>query len=136
LYLIDTNIFLEVELGEEHAAACERLLKKVKDAGLSAYVTDFTVDSVALVMENYGRSWRDLRRFFAGLLLYKGLRIHYLSLPDRVAAATIMKQHGLDFDDALAYQGMKSHGIKEIISYDEHFDKVSVIKRFTPQELL
>jgi predicted nucleic acid-binding protein len=87
-------------------------------------------------MANYGRSWSDLRRFFAGLLLYKGLRIHYLSLSDRVAVATSMREYGLDFDDALAYQAMKSHDVREIVSYDEHFDKLSVVKRVTAQELL
>jgi len=46
-----------------------------------------------------------------------------------------MHQHGLDFDDATTLQAMKVHGINEIMSYDEHFDEPSGIRRSRPEEL-
>jgi len=136
LYLIDANIFLEVELGGENSPACEQFLRKVRNAKFEAITTDFIVDSIIIVMENYKKTWHDLRKFLGSILLFKGLKIHYLSIPDRITSTRHIEQYGLDFDDATAYQAMKAHKIKEIVSYDEHFDKIRDIKRRTPQELL
>jgi len=58
-----------------------------------------------------------------------------LNIPDRIAATEHMHQHGLDFDDATTLQAMKVHGINEIMSYDEHFDEPSGIRRRRPEEL-
>jgi len=136
LYLIDANIFLEVELGGENSPACEQFLKKLRNAEFEAIITDFIVDSIVIVMENYKKTWRDLRKFLGSILLFKGLKIHFLSIPDKIASTRHIERYGLDFDDATAYQAMEVHKIKEIVSYDEHFDKIRNIKRRTPQELL
>jgi predicted nucleic acid-binding protein len=134
--LLDSNIFLELELAEEHADACRRLLERVRDGKVKGYITDFHVDSIVLVMESYGKSWKDLLTFLVSLLKYKGLRICRLDHGDRIAAVQFMRDFDLGFDDALAIQALKKLSLDTIVSYDRHFDKVSGVKRITPEELV
>ncbi len=136
MFLLDSNIFLEVELAEEHAGACKRLLERIREGILKAVITGFQVDSIVLVMEKYGKSWREISIFLISLLKYKGLRIESVGMEDRIKATSIMKENRLSFDDALAVQTLRRLSLDTIVSYDTHFDGVSGIKRKTPEEFL
>ncbi|MEM2784142.1 MAG: hypothetical protein QXF09_04885, partial [Nitrososphaerota archaeon] len=57
--LLDSNIFLEIELAEQHAEACKLFLSKVRDGFIKSVITDFHVDSIITVMENYGKGWKE-----------------------------------------------------------------------------
>ena len=46
--LLDSNVFLEAELAEEHGEACKQLLERLRDGGVKAAITDFHVDSVVV----------------------------------------------------------------------------------------
>ncbi len=134
--LLDSNIFLEVELAEQRAEACKRLLSKIRDGDIKSAITDFHIDSIVVVMESYGKGWREIALFLASLLRYKGLRIYSTNLGSRIRATNFMKDYGLDFDDALAVQALKELSIDTIISYDNDFDSVKWVKRRIPEELL
>jgi len=135
VYFVDSNIFLELELDQERADECEVFLDKVKMGALKAIITCFHIDSILIVMENYGKKPHELRKFISSLYGYKGLRIYYLSLLDRISATKHMEKHGLDFDDALAYSVMKKLGINKIVSYDKHFDSLRDIIRLEPSQV-
>jgi len=134
--LIDSNIFLEVELAESHADACKRFLGKVRDGLIKSAITDFHIDSIVIVMENYGKGWKDIALFLVSLLRYKGLRIHTMGLSGRIKSTLIMRDYGLDFDDALAVQALKDLSTNVIVSYDEDFDSINWIKRYIPEKLV
>lgn len=134
--LLDSNVFLEVELAGEHAKACKALLRMIERGELRAVITDFHVDSIVVIMERYGAGWEGIYRFLVSLLLYRGLRVHSPGLAGRIRAARYMREYGLDFDDALALQVMEELSIDTIVSYDKHFDSVEWVKRNTPEELL
>ena len=131
-YFVDSNVFLELELDQERADECEAFLNKVRKGVLKAVITCFHIDSILIVMENYGKKPHELRTFISSLYGYKGLKVYYLSLPDRISAIEHMEKHGLDFDDALAYSIMKKLGINKIVSYDKHFDSLRDIVRLEP----
>ncbi|MBS7617435.1 type II toxin-antitoxin system VapC family toxin [Candidatus Bathyarchaeota archaeon] len=134
--LIDSNVFLEVELAEQHAEACKRFLERVRDGYIKSAITDFHVDSILVVMENYGKGWRELATFLVSLIRYKGLRIYTMSLSGRIKATYIMRDYGLEFDDAVAVQALKELSSGTIVSYDDHFDSVDWVKRVRPEDLL
>ncbi|MEM2429429.1 MAG: type II toxin-antitoxin system VapC family toxin [Nitrososphaerales archaeon] len=134
--LIDSNIFLEVELAESHADACKQFLRKIRDGLIKSAITDFHIDSIVIVMENYGKSWKDIAIFLASLLRYKGLIIYPVSLGARIRSTSIMRDYNLDYDNALAIQALKDLSTSIIISYDEDFDSINWIKRYTPEELI
>ncbi|RLI41895.1 hypothetical protein DRO59_05705 [Candidatus Bathyarchaeota archaeon] len=135
-YLVDANIFLEVELDQEKADVCEMILRKFHLGELEGVLVDFAIDTVVIIMENYGKKWSEIRTFLSSLLGYKGLRVHFSSLLDRIMATNHMKNYDLDFDDALALQAMKENKIENIISYDKDFDKIPFVKRIQPESLL
>ncbi len=135
LYFIDSNIFLELELDEEHAEACGVLLRALRDGAMRGITTLFHIDSILIVMERYGRELRGLRLFLTSLLAYKGLRVIPLSLLDRIRAIEYMEHFGLDFDDALTYHTMRKLGIRKIISYDHDFDRITEIERIEPEDI-
>ncbi|MCD6245028.1 MAG: type II toxin-antitoxin system VapC family toxin [Candidatus Korarchaeota archaeon] len=121
--LVDTNIFLEVELAQEHAEASKNFLAMVRDGSIRAATTDFHVDSIVLVMENYGKSWKDLAVFLASLFLYKGLVIHPIGMGGRLRAVHLMRDYGIDFDDALALQALRDLSIRTLVSYGRDFNR-------------
>jgi len=135
-YLVDANVFLEVELEQQKADACERVLRIFQHGELEGIVVDFAIDTIVIVMENYGKEWGEIRTFLSSLLGYKGIRIHYSSLLDKIKATNYMKDFGLDFDDALALRAMRINEIADVISYDKDFDRILDIKRISPDLLL
>lgn len=132
---IDSNVFLELELDQEHADECEAFLNKVRMGLLRAVTTCFHIDSILIIMENYGSSPENLRIFLSSLLGYKGLEVYLLTLLDRISATKCMDKLNLDLDDAIAYWVMKRFNIDKIISYDKHFDSVKDIVRLEPGQL-
>jgi len=134
-YFLDSNIFLELELDQRYADECEALLNKVRRGLIEAVTTGFHIDSILLVMENYGMKPSDLRTFLSSLLGYKGLTIYFPSLHDRILATEYMEKFGLDLDDALAYCAMKKFDTNNIVSYDKHFNPIRDVTRLEPSQL-
>ncbi|MFQ5871968.1 MAG: hypothetical protein ACE5IB_07405 [Candidatus Geothermarchaeales archaeon] len=95
-----------------------------------------TTDSIAIVMENHGKTPGELELFLSSLLGYKSLRIANLSLLSRIAATKHMKENLLDYDGSTTYQAMKELGLRYILSYDEDFDDLEGIERVEPSQEL
>lgn len=87
-------------------------------------------------MENYGKGWKDLAVFLASLFLYKGLMVYPVGMGGRLKAVHLMRDYGLDFDDALALQAMRELAIRTLVSYDRDFDSVDWVRRVTPESLV
>lgn len=133
---MDANVFLELELEQQKADACEEVLRRFQRGELEGVITDFAIDTIVAVMENYRKEWGEVRTFLSSLLGYRGLHIRFSRLLDKIKATNHMKRHGLDFDDALALQAMKASGINSVVSYDEDFDLIPDIERVSPEDLL
>jgi len=127
--LIDTNIFLEVQLNQEKAQEASEILEAVSKNSIQAYVTDFTIDSIVIIMEHYNKSPAEIKRFLVSLLAYEGLDFYQLSIFDKIKATEHMSSLQLDFDDACMYQTMQVLKITTIASFDADFDKIPSIKR-------
>ena len=127
--LIDTNIFLEVQLNQKKAQIASEILEAVSKNIIQAYITDFTIDSIAIIMEHYDKSPAEIKQFLVSLLAYKGLDFYQLSIFDKIKATEHMSSLQLDFDDACMYQAMQVLKITTIASFDADFDKISNIKR-------
>ena len=127
--LIDTNIFLEIQLNQEKAQKASEILEAVSKNIIHAYITDFTIDSIIIIMEHYNKSPAEIKRFLVSLLAYKGLEFYQLSIFDKILATEHMSSLQLDFDDACMYQAMQVLKITTIASFDTDFDKIPNIKR-------
>lgn len=136
MYLVDASIFLEVELEQGKHTECEKFLEEVEKGNVKAIVSDFTIDSIAIVMESNGKSWKDVRRFLMSIALFKGMSVYSVKHSDKIKATGHMYNHKLDFDDSIIIQSAFSNNIKEIVSFDKDFDRIKEIRRLEPKEIL
>ncbi|MHA1972286.1 MAG: type II toxin-antitoxin system VapC family toxin [Candidatus Hodarchaeales archaeon] len=129
--LLDTNIFLEVQLRQEKSNKAEEILKAVSENRIQAFITDYSIDSIAIIMEKYNKSSYEIKQFLLSLLAYKGLKFYQLSIYDKIEATDYMESLNLDFDDSCMYQAMKVLNENIIASFDNDFDKIPGIQRIT-----
>ncbi|ATZ61230.2 MAG: type II toxin-antitoxin system VapC family toxin [Methanosarcinales archaeon Met12] len=121
-------------MGQSRGVHAKNVLTRFKNGELKGVITDFHVDAVVVVMENYKLRWKDIAIFLSGLLRYEGLTVLPMTLYSRICATSHMKDFGLSFDDALAYQCMIENDIERIFSYDHDFDVLPDIRRVDPKE--
>ncbi|RLE84578.1 MAG: VapC toxin family PIN domain ribonuclease, partial [Thermoprotei archaeon] len=62
MYLIDTNIFLEVMLSRKRSEECKRLLTMLREGKIKGITTDFTIYSIMILLEKFNRL-SELKRF-------------------------------------------------------------------------
>ncbi len=128
MYLVDTNIFLEVLLQQHKKDECESfltLLRKGKQIGI---ITDFTIHSIIVIMSNFNKL-NELKVFLLSLTAYKGLKIYRTNLADEIMATELALKDELDMDDAIQYSAALSLNVKAIISYDKHFDNLKIPRK-------
>ena len=131
MYLLDTNILMEVLLNRKNAASATQFLRSMP--GSSFYVTDFAL-------------------FSLGIYLFKGTRQAYFDLLDdmthakvgilrllfddnaTIAQFKIAETYRLDFDDAYQFVAATREQLT-IVSYDSDFDRTP-IGRVTPEQVL
>lgn len=130
MYLIDTNIFLEVMLSRSKSEECEGFLDTLKSGEKRGFVTDFSIHTIIVIMGSYGKK-RELKEFLKSLTAYEGLAIYNTSLPDEIKAIDISSKTDLDLDDSIQYFAALSVGAEGIVSLDHHFDGLEV-KRIVP----
>jgi predicted nucleic acid-binding protein len=116
-YLVDTNIFLEILLGQAGRKKCEAFLLGEKGA---AWISDFTLHSIGVLLfrqkrpEIFDRFAKDTLPQFTILSLSD---TGYLQL----AGANV--QHNLDFDDAYQFSVARENKLA-IATQDKDFQRV------------
>jgi predicted nucleic acid-binding protein len=133
MLLIDTNIFLEVMLGQPKRKACVEFLNTVKTGERRAAVTDFSLYSIMIILDGRGKL-RELDRFLRSLSAYKGLALYSTSLQDKVDAVELAADGEFDVDDAVQYASARKLRVKAVVSLDRDFDNRE-IPRKAPGEI-
>jgi len=125
MYLVDTNIFLEVLLAGPRKNECEQFLTRLKNGVEIGVITDFSVHSTLVIMEGFGKR-EQLKIFLKSLLAYKGLRVHTTELTDEIEAIDISYKVKLDLDDAIQYHTASKLKTEAIVSFDKHFNGLKI----------
>lgn len=133
MYLIDTNIFLELLLDRKNSESCRRFLEKVESEKAVAVVTTFSLHTVAIIMENL-KSLDDYKTFLETLMGMKGLLLYSTVPSEELEICDISGKKKLDFDDSLHYFVAKKMNLK-LVSFDRHFDGTG-IERLEPKDVL
>ena len=130
MYLVDTNIFLEVLLEQEKADEAERFLREVPTEHL--HVSDFSLYSIGIILFKLKK--HDIFSEFVKDVFVNGgialLRLSFFDFEDVIKAS---KKFNLDFDDAYQYALAKKYNLK-IVSFDSDFDRTDV-KRIFPEQV-
>jgi len=136
MLLIDANIFLELMLDQARADECEAFLTSVETGSQEAAMTDLTLDSVLIIMENRGKDASKLAKFISSIVAYRGLKLYWLSVVDRLHATVHMSRTGLDFEDSTMLEACMRLRAEGVVSFDRDFDGVEGIQRLEPRDLL
>jgi predicted nucleic acid-binding protein len=128
MYLVDTNIFLEVLLSQAKTEECERLLDQFKKGKKLGVITDFTVHSIIVTMYSYERL-EALKVFLSSLTGYKGLHIYPTDLTNAIKATELATQNKLDMDDAIQYAIAIATNVEAIVSFDKHFNNLKIPRK-------
>ena len=132
MYLVDTNIFLEVLLAQTRKEECEKFLSSLKTGKRKGVVTDFTLHSIIVILGNLNKL-NELKIFLSSLTAYKGLHLYHASITDHLNAVEIALQQKLDMDDAIQYSAALSLKAEAIVSFDKHFNNLRT-PRWEPQQ--
>ena len=117
MFLVDTNIFLEVLLIQDKEEECKEFLDK--NIG-NLCMTDFSLHSIGVITFRYKEE--DLFRKFIKDVLPA---IMLISLPIKSYGGVIdaKKDLNLDFDDAYQYCAARYYNLK-IVTLDKDFEKI------------
>ncbi len=131
MYLVDTNIFLELLLEQEKSDEAEIFLKSVPTEHL--HISDFSIYSIGIILFKL-RKHDIFSEFIEDVLVNGGVTLLRLSVFDFDDVIKASEKFNLDFDDAYQYALAKKYNLK-IVSFDSDFDKTD-LGRLLPSQAL
>ena len=121
MFLVDTNIFLEILLGQDKKKDC----KKYLDNNIGKLnITDFSLHSIGVILFRYGKE--DIFQKFIEDVIPA---VKILSLPVEQYREVVGDRRilNLDFDDAYQYSVAKYYGLK-VVTIDKDFERVKDVE--------
>ena len=131
MYLVDTNIWLEMLLEQERADDARQFLTNT-DGELIA-ITEFSADSVGVILTRLGKD-KLYEDFISDTLEDTAIMRVRLEPADLRRLLEVRKRFNLDFDDAYQYVAAERHGMT-LVSFDADFDRTELGRR-TPDQAL
>ncbi len=125
MYLIDSNIFIEVLCARDNAQECRVLFEKIDSGRIDCICTHFSVHSVCILLEREGMIGK-MHQFLEYLLSLDHLVVIGTSLEDELAILSVMNETGLDFDDSMQYFVSRKVGCDKIITFDSDYKKAGI----------
>ncbi len=117
MFLVDTNIFLEILLRQDKREICKEFLNN--NIG-NLHITDFSLHSIGVILFRYSKE-EIFQRFVEDFMP----NIELLSLPKELYKQIVSVRKGLnlDFDDAYQYSIVKHYELK-LVTMDRDFERI------------
>jgi predicted nucleic acid-binding protein len=117
MYLLDTNIFLEILLGQQKQEVCKKFI--IKNQG-KCFISDFTLYSIgiALFRKNLFEEYEIFFNEVASTLFLRSL-----SLSRQTQLAKTAKKLKFDYDDAYQYEVAKQFELI-VVTMDNDFKRL------------
>ena len=120
MFLVDTNVFLEILLRGDKKEDCEKFLES--NIG-NLNITDFSLHSIGVILFRYGKE-EVFGKFVEDIMP----NIRFLSLPRELYREVInARSLNLDFDDTYQYSVAKYYGLK-VVTMDRDFERIKDLK--------
>jgi len=119
MYLLDTNVILELLLDQEQADEVEQLLRSTPPE--SFHLSEFTLYSLGIVLLRR-KMYDTFLRSVEDLLVTGGIRLVRLVVEDMQDIVHTARRFNLDFDDAYQYVAAEKYGLI-LVSLDGDFDR-------------
>ncbi|MBD3290782.1 VapC toxin family PIN domain ribonuclease, partial [candidate division KSB1 bacterium] len=102
MYLIDTNIFLEILLEQEKADNCIQFFEQLSRQGDLCLVTSYSLHSIETILTNLKR-YDVLINFLEDLIGNINIRPYQTTPEEELEIIQNISKFNLDFDDSLQY---------------------------------
>jgi predicted nucleic acid-binding protein len=130
MYLIDTNIWLEILLRQAKVDEAKLFLARTNHENL--LVTNFSVDSIGVILFKRQMQQRYIN-FLKDIFIEGSVQIIELGINELQNVARVAQKFKLDFDDAYQYAVAEKYNLT-IVSFDHDFDQTQ-LGRKTPSQL-
>ena len=121
MYLVDTNIFLEILLKRSKSNECKRFLN---NSSVTFYISDFSLHSLGVILFREQKEYLFLKIIKDILPQF---RLVTLPIIDYQNIPNIRSKLGLDFDDAYQYSVAKYYSL-QIVTMDADYQVIKDIK--------
>jgi predicted nucleic acid-binding protein len=121
-YLIDSNVWLELLLRQQHADEVRQFLEMVQSDEIS--LTEFTLYSIGIITSRLKKE-DVFAAFLSDLLEETGIKRIALSLADLRDLLSAIREQDLDFDDAYQYVAARNNDLI-LVSFDKDFDSTDM----------
>ena len=130
---IDTNIFIRFLTNDipDKASACEKIFREAEEKNESLFTTEMVIAEIIWVLESY----YELPKKEVQEMVEKILITPFLLCPQKdliLNALSLYSDKNIDYIDAYNASILREQGIKEVYSYDRHFDKIDWVGRIEP----
>jgi hypothetical protein len=119
VYLLDTNIILELLLNQEQADKVARFFSQTPPARL--HLSEFSLYSLGVILLRLKRHEAFVQAL-DDLLLSGACGLIRLEVQDMTKVADAARTFSLDFDDAYQYVAAKKYNLG-LLSFDRDFDR-------------
>jgi len=131
MFLVDTNIWLELLLDQQRAAEVRRFLETYETSQLAT--TEFSLYSIGIALTRLKRH-EVFTDFLADTLEHSRVRLIRLDVAGLKDVVDVQRRFRLDFDDAYQYVAANQYDLI-LLSFDRDFDRTE-LGRKTPGEVL
>ena len=114
MYLVDTNVWLELLLEQERAMEVQQFLQSAETIQLS--MTEFALYSIGLITTRLGKE-EIFETFISDILEDSAVKRICLTSFDLKRMLTVRKKFHLDFDDAYQYVAAKRDNLILALRY-------------------
>ena len=130
MYLLDTNIILELLLEQEKADEVEYFLRNTSLSQLC--LSEFSLYTIGINLLR-GQKSDSLLKVIEDMLIMGGVQLIRLKVGDMEKLVDFPKRFNLDFDDAYQYTLAEKYNLT-LVSFDSDFDKTERGRK-TPKEV-
>ena len=130
-YLLDTNIWLEVLLGQNKADSVRQFIQLTDSTQLA--ITDFSLFSIGIILLQLKKD-NVYQEFITDILENANVTRLHLESDELKILPVVAKEYNLDFDDAYQYLASEKYDLI-LVSFDSDFDSTPR-KRKSPEEFL
>ncbi len=131
MFLTDTNIWLELLLGQEKAEQTDKMLQEIPLCKLA--ISDFALHSIGVILDRNNK-YQEFNDFIEDIIITGKTKLITLSAKQLQKVTILLKNTGFDFDDAYQTIVMQENNL-QLITFDKDFAKQN-IKTYNPIEAI
>lgn len=135
-YFIDTNIFLHVLFAQEKEEICGKLLEKVNRGEIKGICSPYVLSEIVWKEKESNISVEEIATDISAIFSIQNLGFVQANSDTILQSIVYMREYGLKHVDSVILATMIKEATKLLVSYDTDFDKVNIVERIEPEELV